>query len=165
MDEYVVMNKTDLVSMADTIRDTLGSTDSIAVGDLTNKLVEAIEVGGNASGEIFGSSKYEAGSIIGNASPYIIVLKPTWFSTVSKINFIVFTVPTYSWDAPYITVMCKIQREAVTVTGYTTNDSATFSDFNPLVREWDSSSIRIDPDNANYTIQGYEYFYIIWENE
>ena len=45
MDEYVIMNKTDLVSMADTIRDTLGSTDSIAVTDLGAKLIESIEAG------------------------------------------------------------------------------------------------------------------------
>ena len=46
MDEYVIMNKSDLVSMADTIRDTLGSTDSIAVTDLGAKLIESIEGGG-----------------------------------------------------------------------------------------------------------------------
>ena len=46
MDEYVVMNKSDLTTMANSIRDALGSTDSIAVGDLANKLIEAIEAGG-----------------------------------------------------------------------------------------------------------------------
>lgn len=52
MDEYVVMNKSDLTTMADTIRETLGSTDSIAVGDLANKLIESIEAGGGGSGDI-----------------------------------------------------------------------------------------------------------------
>ena len=51
MDEYVIMNKTDLVSMADTIRDTLGSTDSIAVTDLGAKLIESIEAGGGGGGK------------------------------------------------------------------------------------------------------------------
>ena len=46
MDEYVIMNKSDLVSMADTIRDILGSTDGIAVTDLGTKLIESIEAGG-----------------------------------------------------------------------------------------------------------------------
>ena len=46
MDEYVIMNKSDLTTMADTIRETLGSTDSIAVGNLANKLVESIQAGG-----------------------------------------------------------------------------------------------------------------------
>lgn len=52
MDEYVVMNKSDLTTMADTIRETLGSTDSIAVGDLANKLIESIEAGGGGGGDI-----------------------------------------------------------------------------------------------------------------
>lgn len=56
MDEYVIMNKTDLVSMADTIRDTLGSTDSIAVTDLGIKLIESIEAGG-------GGVRVEQGSV------------------------------------------------------------------------------------------------------
>ena len=47
MDEYVIMNKSDLVSMADTIRDILGSTDGIAVTDLGTKLIESIEAGGS----------------------------------------------------------------------------------------------------------------------
>lgn len=54
MDEYVIMNKTDLVSMADTIRDTLGSTDSIAVTDLGAKLIESIEAGGGGGDFNFG---------------------------------------------------------------------------------------------------------------
>ena len=49
MDEYVIMNKSDLTTMADTIRETLGSTDSIAVGNLANKLVESIQAGGGAA--------------------------------------------------------------------------------------------------------------------
>lgn len=52
MDEYVVMNKSDLTTMADTIRETLGSTDSIAVGDLANKLIESIEAGGGGGGGV-----------------------------------------------------------------------------------------------------------------
>lgn len=55
MDEYVLMNKSDLTTMADTIRETLGSTDSIAVGDLTNKLIEAIEAGGSVK---YGTGTY-----------------------------------------------------------------------------------------------------------
>lgn len=43
MDEYVVMNKSDLVSMADTMREALGTSDSIAVTDLGAKLAESIE--------------------------------------------------------------------------------------------------------------------------
>lgn len=46
MDEYVIVEKSSLTSMADTIRDTLGSTDSIAVTDLDVKLIESIEAGG-----------------------------------------------------------------------------------------------------------------------
>ena len=44
-DEYVIMNKTDLVSMADTMREALGTSDSIAVTDLGAKLAESIETG------------------------------------------------------------------------------------------------------------------------
>ena len=60
MDEYVIMNKTDLVSMADTIRDTLGSTDSIAVTDLGTKLIESIEAGGGSGGGAFATGTYTA---------------------------------------------------------------------------------------------------------
>ena len=60
MDEYVVMNKSDLVSMADTIRDTLGSTDSIAVTDLGTKLIESIEAGGGSGGVAFATGTYTA---------------------------------------------------------------------------------------------------------
>ena len=51
MDEYVIVNKSDLTSMADTIRDALGSTDNIAVGDLTSKLIESIQTGGGGGFE------------------------------------------------------------------------------------------------------------------
>lgn len=47
MDEYVIVNKSDLTSMADTIREALGSTENIAVSDLSSKLVESIETGGS----------------------------------------------------------------------------------------------------------------------
>lgn len=69
MDEYVIMNKTDLTTMANTIRETLGSTDSIAVGDLANKLIESIEAGGGGG---------------------------TDFSPFSSAKFGTFTIPAYS---------------------------------------------------------------------
>lgn len=58
MDEYVIMNKSDLTTMANTIRETLGSTDSIVVGDLANKLTEAIEAGSG------GGVKLTTGTIV-----------------------------------------------------------------------------------------------------
>lgn len=70
-DEYVVVNKTDLTSIADTIRGALGSADNIPVGDLGSKLIESIEAvgGGNV---VFGSFVPSDSSeiIIENAFPY-----------------------------------------------------------------------------------------------
>lgn len=61
-DEYVVVNKTDLTSIADTIRGALGSTDNIPVGDLGSKLIESIEAGGGG-GSVEPFTKIISGTI------------------------------------------------------------------------------------------------------
>ena len=49
-DEYVIINKSDLTNIADAVRDALGTTDNIAVGNLSNKVIESIKTSSGSSG-------------------------------------------------------------------------------------------------------------------
>ena len=46
MDEYVIMNKSDLTSVADTVRSATGSTNSISVNNLNDAVAAAVTSGG-----------------------------------------------------------------------------------------------------------------------
>lgn len=94
MDEYVIVEKSSLKSMADTIRDTLGSTNSIAVTDLGAKLIESIQAGEGGVTSITGTvtitgslAKFklfnydELTSIFGDPLPTLLIL---FYSNNSK---------------------------------------------------------------------------------
>lgn len=126
------------------------------------ELIAALEVGGGI-GEIFGTSKYQVGSVIGNGSVNIITPTPSWFSDIGKLNIIAFTRSTYGWDAAYFTVLIKIIRDAVTLSYYTSNDNDGFNKVTLSIK-LNNGNLLISHDTY-YTVPGAEYFYILWENE
>lgn len=90
MDEYVIVEKSNLKSMADTIRDTLGSTDSIAVTDLDVKLIESIEAGSSGSGgdlPALGVSKMASGTITLASSSNLLTIDHQ-LGAIPKIIFV-----------------------------------------------------------------------------
>lgn len=126
-------------------------------------LIEGIEAGGGG-GYIFGTSKYQAGSVIAKGAAHIIVPKPTWYTDLSKLNFVLYTKATMTWDGPYYTMLIRIIRDAVNIELLSVNDNKSPINNTFRIQSY-TDNITINTDNSYYSMTGYEYFYLLWENE
>ena len=101
-DEYVIINKSDLTNIADTVRDALGTTDNIAVGNLSNKVIESIKTSSGSSGSEL----------------------PTIHVSLNNVNF-------YDYDGTLVTSYSLTEAQSLTaLPDGPTHDGLTFQGWN-----------------------------------
>lgn len=104
-DEYVIVNKSDLTSMADTVRSTTGSTEKISVNNLNDAVATAVTSGGVLIDSSLTQSGYAAdakatGDALRSLSEEIANLQTSGLTT-AKINALngLFKIGAYTEDA------------------------------------------------------------------
>lgn len=134
--------------------------------DALAALIEAIQAGGGGGiSEIFGCSKFVVGSCTQTGMPNFYAPYPSdIFTDINKISVLAITKSSFVWDGPYFTAIAYIKRNAVTIKGYVTNDSTSFTAYSSMEMELNEDKIVITTD-TNYGIAGQPYYYVMWQED
>lgn len=117
----------------------------------------------NFNNVLFGTKKWEAGSVIGNNAPHILIPCPEWCTDLENLNFLIYTKESITYDTTYFTVLLKIIRDQITLEGFQMNDSTSLTS-NKINVKFSDDKIMLIPSGALYYTLDKEYFYLLWEN-
>ena len=154
--EFVLCEKRELENIGNAIREKTDSSEGMT-------LKEAEVAIKNFNNVLFGTKKWEAGSVIGNNAPHILIPCPEWCTDLENLNFLIYTKESITYDTTYFTVLLKIIRDQITLEGFQMNDSTSLTS-NKINVKFSDDKIMLIPSGALYYTLDKEYFYLLWEN-